>query len=168
MLPLSRVLERAAAFHGRLPAVADGTVRLTYGELARRAVALAGALQARGIEPGDRVAILARNSFRYLEINLACAHVGIVLIPLNVRLAPAEISRILAVTETKLLLRALPFTTDVPEIVWDDAEAPGGDTVYERLIASGPALDQASRASPTTSRRSSSPAAPPASPRAYA
>ena len=49
MLPLSRVLERAAAFHGRLPAVADGTVRLTYGEVTRRAAALAGAMLARGI-----------------------------------------------------------------------------------------------------------------------
>jgi long-chain acyl-CoA synthetase len=125
-----------------MPAVAGGNVRLTYGELARRVVALAGALRARGIEPGDRVAILARNSFRYLEINLACAHAGIVLIPLNVRLAPAEISRILAVTEAKLVLRALPFATNVPEIVWDDAEALGADNGYERLIAGGPALDQ--------------------------
>jgi long-chain acyl-CoA synthetase len=142
MLPLSRVLERAAAFHGPLPAVADGDVRLSYGELARRAMVLAGALRARGIEPGDRVAILARNSFRYLEINLACAHAGIVLIPLNVRLAPAEIDRILTVTETKLLLRALPLTAHLPQIVWDDAEAVGGYTSYERLVAQGPVLDQ--------------------------
>jgi long-chain acyl-CoA synthetase len=136
------VLERAAAFHVHRPAIADGGVRLSYGELARRAVALAGALRARGIEPGDRIAILARNSFRYLEINLACAHAGIVLIPLNVRLAPAEIGRILAVTETKLLLRALPFAAGVPQIVWDDAETAGADTDYERLVAQGPVLDQ--------------------------
>ena len=55
---LSRVLERAAALHGCRPAIADGSVRLSYRELTRQAVALAGALRARGIKAGDRVAIL--------------------------------------------------------------------------------------------------------------
>src|SRR5215470_4331904 len=109
MLALARILERAAAFYGQRPAVVDGGVRLSYGELAGRAVRLAGALLARGIAPGDRIAVLARNSFRYLEINLACAHAGIVLIPLNVRLAPPEIAHILAMTQAKLLFQSLPF-----------------------------------------------------------
>jgi len=144
MLALARILERAAAFHGQRPAVVDGGVRLSYGELAGRAVRLAGALLARGIAPGDRIAVLARNSFRYLEINLACAHAGIVLIPLNIRLAPPEIARILALTETKLLFQALPFAAEsVPTLVFADGEPIAADTPYEQLAAAGPALDRA-------------------------
>ncbi len=143
MLPLSRIVDRAAALQAALPAIVDGGVRFTYGELAQRAKKLAGALLARGILPGDRVAILARNSFRYLEVNLACAYAGIILVPMNIRIAPAEITRILTVTEAKLLLQALPYDGTTPAIMWDDRELPGADTAYEKLIAAGAQLDRA-------------------------
>jgi acyl-CoA synthetase (AMP-forming)/AMP-acid ligase II len=84
MMPLARVLQRAVALHGGMPALTDNGVRFTYGELASRVARLAGGLIARGLEPGDRIAVLARNSFRFFELNLACAHAGIVLIPLNI------------------------------------------------------------------------------------
>src|SRR5688572_622533 len=110
MIPLYRVVERASALHSARAAVFDANgAELTYKDLLDRAVRLAAGLLARGIRPGDRVAILARNSFRYLEVNLACAYAGIILVPLNIRLAPVEIDRILALTETRLLLKALPY-----------------------------------------------------------
>lgn len=144
MIPLSRLVDRAAALQAGLPAIIDQNgARFSYGELARRAAHIAGALSARGIAPGDRVAILARNSFRYLEINLACAYAGIILVPLNIRLAPAEITRILNLTEAKLLLQALPHDAGAtPVLAWDDAEPPGADTPYEQMIANGPALER--------------------------
>src|ERR1700722_11861276 len=142
MFPLSRILDRAAALYAEAPAVADGAVRLSYTGLAKRVAALAGGLRARSIAPGDRIAILARNSFRYLEINLACARAGIILVPLNIRLAPAEIERILALTETKLLLRGLPHDTAVPSIAWEDADGPGAGNSYEYLLYSGAPLAQ--------------------------
>jgi long-chain acyl-CoA synthetase len=148
-LPLARVLERAGTFHGHRPAVADGPVRLSYGEVARRVVRLAGGLVARGIAPGDRIAVLARNSFRYFEIYLACAHAGIVLVPLNIRLAPAEIARILAVTEAKLLMQSLPFAdANVATLAFDDGEPLAADTAYERLIATAPGLERAVEGTP--------------------
>ena len=142
MLPLARILDRAATLHGGRRSIADGDVRLGYDDLARRVARLAGGLRARGIMPSDRVAMLGRNSFRYVEINLACAQAGIVLVPLNIRLAPREIARILAMTQARLLLQSLPFAAgDVPSLAFDDGEPPGADTAYERLIATGPALD---------------------------
>jgi len=57
---------------------------------------LAAALRQNNVRPGDRVAILARNSFRYLEVNFACVMVGAILVPLNVRLAKSEIAAIIA------------------------------------------------------------------------
>ena len=142
MFPLSRILDRAATLYGDAPAVAEDAARLTYRALGQRVAALAGGLAARGIGPGDRIAILARNSFRYLEANLACARAGIVLVPLNTRLAAAEIDRILALTEAKLLLQALPYHAPVAAVVWDDNDPPGADNAYERLLGSGEPLAQ--------------------------
>ena len=86
-----------------------------------------------------RVAILGRNSFRYLEVNLACAYAGIVLIPLNHRLAAKEIDRILALTDTRLLFQSLPYEPrGIAAVVWDDVDLADAANDYERLVASPP------------------------------
>lgn len=69
--------------------------RLTYGELDERAARLGAALRARGLEPGDRVALLAANELEYLEVQAACIRSGFTLVPLNVRLAMPELEYIL-------------------------------------------------------------------------
>jgi long-chain acyl-CoA synthetase len=142
MFPLSRIVDRAAALYGRAPAVCDGAVRLSYGEMAQRVRALAGGLLARGLRPGDRVAILGNNSFRYLEANLACAYAGLVLVPLNTRLAAAEYDRILQRTEASLLLQALPYVAGIPVLRWSDDEPTGAASDYEALIAGATPMAQ--------------------------
>ena len=62
----------------------------SFGELDRRANQAAAMLQAAGVAPGDRVAVLAGNSPRYAEVFLACAKMGAIVVPLNWRLAPGE------------------------------------------------------------------------------
>ena len=49
-------------------------------------------LRARGLGPGDRVAVVAGNSAEYLILALALAHMGAVLVPLNCRLQPRELA----------------------------------------------------------------------------
>ncbi len=147
MFPLTHIVERAAAYHARRTALEQGPLTLTYGEVTQRAARLAGAMLARGIRPGDRVAILARNSFRYLELNLACAHSGIILIPLNHRLAAKEIDGILARTETRLLFQALPYDPrGIAAIAFEDGDPPGAGNGYERLLVSADPLAQPHRA----------------------
>jgi len=138
---LSDILERAAWLFADRPGVRQGPVTLTYGELGDRVYRLAGAMLKRGLKAGDRVAILGRNSFRNLEVHLACAHANLVLVPLNIRLAASEIDRIVTLTRTSLLFQALPYDAgDVPSIVWDDDDAPGADNAYEKLLRDGPAI----------------------------
>jgi len=140
MFPLTHMIERAATLHTGRIAVEQGDVRLTYGELCARAARLAGALRARGIRPGERVAILSRNNFRYLEINFACVHAGIVLIPLNHRLAARETDGILRRTDARLIFQALPYDPQGCEaIAFEDDDPPGADNAYEKLIAAGEA-----------------------------
>jgi long-chain acyl-CoA synthetase len=137
MFALHRILTRAAALYADRPAVVDGNVRLTYGALAERVRRLAGAFSARGLKPGDRVALFGRNSFRSLEIHLACAQAGLTLIPLNIRLAQPEIAFILNETGTRLLLRTLPLdVAELDTLAWEDDDAVS-EGVYEREIATG-------------------------------
>jgi acyl-CoA synthetase (AMP-forming)/AMP-acid ligase II len=57
----------------------------TFRELVDRVARLAGALQALGMEPGGRVAMLSLNSDRYLEYQMAVPWGGGVLNPCNTR-----------------------------------------------------------------------------------
>lgn len=135
MFALHRILTRAAALYADRPAVVDGNVRLTYSALARRVQCLAGAFVVRGLKPGDRVALFGRNSFRSLEIHLACAQAGLILVPLNIRLAPPEIAFILQETGARLLLRSLPLDVAGPETLsWEDEDAIS-EGAYERELA---------------------------------
>ena len=137
MFALHHIIDRAATLYTDRLAVVDGNVRLTYGDLAARVGHLAGALAGRGLKPGDRIALFGRNSFRSIEVHLACAHAGLILVPLNIRLAPAEIEYILNQTDARLLLRSQPLDVAVPEaIAWEDTEALHQGT-YERILATG-------------------------------
>ena len=77
---------------------------LTYARLAERADRLATVLRDRGIGPGDRVAYLGTNDIRTFETFFAAGLLGAVLAPLNTRLAPAEVSYMLADSGPRVLV----------------------------------------------------------------
>lgn len=69
--------------------------RVSFGALLQRVEAVAGMLRARGVEPGQVVAVLMKNSAAFVEIALAIGHCGAVLLPINYRLGAEEIGYIL-------------------------------------------------------------------------
>ena len=69
--------------------------RFTYTQLAERAGRLAGALKSMGAAPGDRVAFLSTNCHHLLEAYYGVLEAGCVLLPLNVRVTPAEMVYVL-------------------------------------------------------------------------
>jgi fatty-acyl-CoA synthase len=71
-------IEFHARWRGDLPALVDGERRLTYRELNDRVDRLAGALAARGLVKGDRLAGLMLNSIPFIETAFACAKLGAV------------------------------------------------------------------------------------------
>lgn len=90
-------LQRAGAAHGDMTAIATG-VRpfLSYGRLAERAARLAMALtKVHDLQPGDRVALVAKNCPEYLEILFGIWHAGLVAVPINAKLHGAEVAFIL-------------------------------------------------------------------------
>jgi long-chain acyl-CoA synthetase len=90
-------LARAGLSHPSQPASATGTrVVATYGELAIRAARLAGALRDRfKLAPGERVAIVAKNSPAYLELLYGIWHAGLAAVPANAKLHGSELGYIL-------------------------------------------------------------------------
>src|SRR6185503_8762499 len=95
-LTLYDVLVRnAGAQHGDLALVTETGEERTFGRLLERVDRLGMGLAARGLEPGDRIAILAQNFAAYFELYLACARQGVVAYPFNWRWSGEEVSRLL-------------------------------------------------------------------------
>ena len=101
--PLS-FLERSARVWPDKIAVVYGRRRLTYSELAAEAQRVARALQASGVEPGDRVAYLMPNLPEMLIAHYAVPLAGAVLVAVNTRLTAEEIAYILAHSGSKILV----------------------------------------------------------------
>ena len=77
---------RTRRLHGAREAVVDGDLRLTYEQFFDRCDRWSGALQALGVQQGDRVATIAPNTRAQLEAFYAVPQLGAVLVPMNYRL----------------------------------------------------------------------------------
>jgi acyl-CoA synthetase (AMP-forming)/AMP-acid ligase II len=86
--PLHRNVQQ---FPESVASICGGRV-YTYAETVGRVSRLAGALRARGIRSGDRVAVFALNSDRYYQLLLAAAWADAVMVPINVRWSSAEVA----------------------------------------------------------------------------
>ncbi|MGO9028132.1 MAG: AMP-binding protein [Acidimicrobiales bacterium] len=76
----------------------------TFAELAARARAQAAGLDALGVGPGERVAVVSQNSARLLTSFFGVSGWGRILVPINFRLAPAEVSYIVGHAGASVLL----------------------------------------------------------------
>jgi fatty-acyl-CoA synthase len=104
-IPLTplRFLRYAEQQFPRRTAVVCNQDRFTYAQFAERTRRLAGALRQAGVQPGDRVAFLSTNCHRLLEAYYGVLEAGAVLLPLNIRLAPSELSYVLNDAEATIL-----------------------------------------------------------------
>ena len=80
-----------------------GARRISYAQALVLANRIANALAARGIAPGERVALLSKNSIELALWYYACSKAGVVPVPLNYRLAPPEWSYIVNDAGARLL-----------------------------------------------------------------
>src|SRR6202012_4645980 len=99
-------LTRTARIHGDRVALrtADG-VQTTYAELYDRAVAVAAALQARRVAPGDHVALALPSADLVVALH-GCLLLGVVAVPIDLRLTEAE--QALRSAHASVTLDALP------------------------------------------------------------
>ena len=146
------ILKRVERVHPELPAQIHGSLRRSWGEVAKRCRCLASALARRGIGRGDTVAVIAPNIPETLECTLGVPLIGAVLNLNNTRLDAETLGYILAHGEAKVLLVDTEFSaraakavalagTEILIVDIEDSQGPGGNRIgeltYEELLASG-------------------------------
>ena len=85
-------------------AITSAAGDVTYCALESRVLALAGALAARGLQTGDRVALLSENRQEYAELELAAAALGLIVACQNWRLETAELTHCIQLVEPSLVI----------------------------------------------------------------
>ena len=105
-LLMKTLMERGPKFYPDTEIVSkmrDQVHRYTYADMGRRAKQLANALTELGVRKGDRVATLAWNSYRHLEIYYAVPCMGAVLHTLNLRLSAEHLAYIINHAEDSVI-----------------------------------------------------------------
>ena len=104
VLDLGEILAAHARLQPDKIGLRDSHRALTYAQWNTRACRLANALLGLGLEPGDRVAILAYNCMEWMEIYIALAKAGLVAVPVNFRLLAPEIQYIAEHSSARALI----------------------------------------------------------------
>ena len=133
---IPEALEQAADRFGGDEALVDGTIRLSFRDLAERVDHLARALVASGIESGDRVALWAPNSASWVITSFAVYAVGAVLVPLNTRYRGEEAGHVLRTSRARLLFGVTDLLgSDLVALL---ADVPGLEALEEIVVLDGP------------------------------
>ncbi|MFT5575224.1 MAG: long-chain acyl-CoA synthetase [Bermanella sp.] len=143
----SLLVRNAQTIPNQIATVMEGREK-TWSELLLRVKRIAGALQAQGVKPGDRIGILALNSDRYFELIYAIPWLGAVAVPINIRLAPPEITHWITDSQTQYLFVDAFFKDCIADIrdklplkaVWG-MEEQATDLTVDTMASSGPALE---------------------------
>jgi long-chain acyl-CoA synthetase len=93
---LAGLVRHHAAATPAAPALSFEGVTQSFAQLDARSSRTANALADLGVRQGDRVALLTKNVPEYYELIFACSKIGAILVGLNWRLAPPEITAIVA------------------------------------------------------------------------
>src|ERR1044071_3728889 len=148
-MPLTPIdfARRARRLYADREAVVDGDLRLTYAQFLERCDRWSSALQALGIQPGDRVAYIAPNTHAHLEAFYAVPQLGAVVVPLNFRLLPSDWVYMVNHSGSRVLCVHSDFPDlvdgvrhEMPAVEHFVALEGGGPgwLDYEQLLAAGP------------------------------
>jgi long-chain acyl-CoA synthetase len=124
-------MSRAVRYYPERPALSLDQSTISFSQLHDRVKRLAAGLSNAGFRKGDRLAMLLPNMPEYIELVYACSWLGVVAVPINVRLSIPEIDNVLADSSPRGIVRhsTLPKPTTPPssDIVFDRDGLPGGD-----------------------------------------
>ncbi|SEO40251.1 fatty-acyl-CoA synthase [Halogranum amylolyticum] len=146
-------LDRARRHYGDEEAVLATTgERYTYDELGERVDGFSAALQARGVEKGDRVAVLDPNTHYHLEAAYGSMQIGAIHTPLNYRLVATDFEYMLNDARVKAIYADAKFADKIQEIrddvptevfITDDVDAVEGEwESFDDLVAESTDYDR--------------------------
>jgi long-chain acyl-CoA synthetase len=129
----------------------DGDVRLTFPQVDARVNQVAHALSGAGVGPGARVLWLGQNSFRVIELLLACSKLGAMFCPANWRQTADELAFVIDDLDATVVVwqeeevgdsvRAARARASSPALWLQHDAAPGAPDAYEDFLAAGSAAD---------------------------
>ncbi len=128
-------------------ALRDEDRALTFAQLDDRSSRLAQALLGSGLQPGDRVGLLAGNCVEYFEVATALAKAGLTLVPLNPRNTLADNDYVLRHSEARALLLdgaladRVDGLTEQMAAVFEFGAPAGIGVPYEQQVQAGRAVD---------------------------
>jgi fatty-acyl-CoA synthase len=134
--PLSFLARARRAFADQIAVVGADGGEVSYGELSRDCDAMAAALRAGGVRPGERVAVLDLNTRWLLAAHFGVPGAGAALVALNTRLAPGEYRDILRHSRARLLLLS-------PDLMPTLGVSSAADLPVERVVMLPGAADVA-------------------------
>lgn len=147
---LTQALRRTAQIHANEIAIVDGPERRTWAEMADRVARMAAGLKKLGLREGDRAAVIAMNSARYMEAFYAIPWIGAAIVPLNTRWNFEELSYGLTDSQPDVLFIDATFLPMLEGLrkswpglkhvvfISPDTTAPEGLVAYETLLENEP------------------------------
>jgi acyl-CoA synthetase (AMP-forming)/AMP-acid ligase II len=128
--------------------VVEGDTRLTHRQVNERANSLAHGLRQLGIKKGDRVALLSRNDYRFVEMYFGLPKIGAIFVPLNFWSSDEDLVYVLNQCQAAVLVLSAEFRETVERlrpqltaarhfILMEDSPSPGM-IPYESLAAHYP------------------------------
>jgi len=139
------------------PALIDARGPISWAELDRHSNQIAQTLLGLGVTPGDRVAVLGKNTVQYFGMLFGTSKVSAALLPLNWRLAPPELVDVIADARPHVLLadaeyRAVADTvvesTGLPcRVIGYDSTQPG-DSEFDELVTAASTADPGTEVNP--------------------
>lgn len=117
---LGQHLKMNAKKYPKTVALKDAQRSFTYPEVNERVNRVADSLLKLGLEKGDKVAVLMENSIEIVEVFLATAKSGLIIVPINFRLVGREVEYIVN-------------NSDASALIVDDEFAPVVESIRERL-----------------------------------
>jgi long-chain acyl-CoA synthetase len=133
-LNLGHTVTDSAAEHGEATAVCLDPIELTYTQLDEMSAKAVRLLHDRGVEPGDRVALMLPNIPAFTVLYYAILRAGAIVVPMNVMLKRREVSYFLQDSGARLI-----FAFDE---VGDEAEAGSAETGAEAIVLGRGALPE--------------------------
>jgi acyl-CoA synthetase (AMP-forming)/AMP-acid ligase II len=145
-MQLTQALHKALREQPDQTAIVFGAQRSSFAQFHGRVARLAAALRTLGMQPGDRVGMLALNSARYVEYFFGVWWGGGAINPVNVRWSPQEVAYSLDDCDTRILLVDKAFAAQVTAlrglskslrtlVYCSDGEVPEGMVGFEDILA---------------------------------
>lgn len=102
------------------PAIIFEEQTITYGDLCKAADRTSCWLQSKGIEKGDRVAVMLNNCPEFMYLFIACSRLGAIFVPINFRITGLELDYFLKNSRPRLFVYGADFVTVVKTLTLGD------------------------------------------------